>query len=213
MTSPVWLEAGLRTTKVILESGGTLQGFTRSKFDQESLSKFPIPLTAWRKTGTSFNTVLGAASGSDLGLSGGAFASRFPIITTSDAKGATVTQMARVQVMLPSNYDSGADIGIRLFAGMLTTISDGTATIDLSAYKADGTDGSVGGVGSDLVTTAAQSINSITPAAKDFAVDGSGMNPGDWLDIQVTIAITDSITATAVLGIIGLAWLLCDTKG
>lgn len=84
---------------------------------------------------------------------------------------------------------------------MVTTVCGTSCEIDAVAYKAHATTGNLK-TGSDLVTTAAQSINSLTWADKDFAIDGTGLVPGDELDILITITGVDtgSGSVTAVIG-------------
>lgn len=138
-------------------------------------------------------TAIGATSAANLGLITGVVGTATPSVQTPDMKTLTEARTARYTAYrLPSNYIPGSAITIRANAGMLTTVSDGTATIDFSAYK--------NGAGSDLVATAATTINSLTAANKDFVVTPTGLVAGDWLDILVTIAVSDTATGTAVIG-------------
>jgi hypothetical protein len=181
----------------------------RTKLLTYSLEKHVVPLTDLR-VWDAFQTVLpGTAASDDLALIGGTFGSATPLIQTSDAKNTTVTQYARFMVALPPNYPASGLVYIRLRAGMITTVANGTATVDVQAYESD----KGGGLGSDLVTTPATTINSLTEADKDFVLTDAGLAPGDWLDVRITIAITDSATGTAVIGSIGSIELLCDTQG
>ena len=93
---------------------------------------------------------------------------------------------------------------------MLTTISDGTATIDFSVYAMDESDISHG---ADLVTTGATSINSISLAAKSFVVTPSGKVAGDEFSVLMTVAITDSATGTAVLGLVSKLYVNLQVRG
>ena len=168
----------------------------RADLDQNASALFPVPL---HDLGVfdAFQTPLPAAGASDdLGLYGGTHGTNFPYVGTGDVKAATTTRKARFTITLPPNYVPAGNIFIRAKAGMVTTVSDTSATIDFAAYKANGPIIT----GSDLVTTSAQSVNSLTWANKDFALDASGLNPGDELDVLITIAVTDAATATAVIG-------------
>ena len=180
-----------------------------SKMAQRVLSKFVIPFTSWRVHDNMLSFLPSAGAADDLGYVGGTFGSASGMLKTSDAKTTTITQYARAIWPLPLEYDSGETIQIRANAGMETTISDGTATIDFSIYEVD----REGGVGSDLVSTAATDINSLTLGNKDFTVNGAGLIAGDELDIRVAVAITDTATGTAVTGVIGSIEVLCDTRG
>jgi hypothetical protein len=181
----------------------------RTKLATDSLKKFVVPFTDLRVWDAMQTNLPGTAASDDLALIGGTFGTNSPMIKTSDAKATTVTQRARFMVSLPAEYVADGSVRIRLHAGMGTTVSDTTATVDIEAYESN----KEGGISSDLCSTAAQSINSLTLADKDFTITDTSLAPGDWLDVRVTIAITDSATATAVLGVIGSIELLCDIIG
>jgi len=184
-------------------------GWDRTHLEQEAAAKYPIPWEAWR-VHDAYQTALGTAATDDLGLIGGTFGTGVPSIQASDAKATTVTQRARAVLSLPPEYVTGQPVSIMFHAGMNTTISDGTATIDVEAYLSD-KEGLVDGA--DKVSTSATTINSLTLADKTFSLSAGLLSPGDVLDVRVTIAITDSATGTAVIGWIGAAYLLCDIRG
>ena len=192
--------------------GGDLQpDLARSNLVQESLAEFPIPFEAWRVHDAFGTNLPGTPLTDDLGLVGGTFGTGTPSIQTEDLKAAgATTSYARAVVRLPAEYDAGEDVVLRFRAGMLTTIADTTATLDVEAYKLDD---EAGVDGSDLVTTAAQTINSLTAADKDFVVSASGLSPGDLLDVRIAVAINDGASATAVVGLVGSASLRCDIRG
>lgn len=192
-------------------TGGVTTKWDRSQMAQDDLAVFPIPLTSLR-VHDAYQTVLpGTAASDDLALLGTAFGTSAPTVVTSDLKATTGTQYARFEAMLPECYQAGQTVVLRAFAGMKTTQSDGTATIDFVAYKKTGDGGITGG---DIVATAATSINdSTTNSARDFQVTASTLSPGDILDCRVAIAITDSATGTAVIGEIDYLALCCDIKG
>lgn len=181
----------------------------RSKLASEQLKdNIPLELVrVWDAFQTSLPTT---ASSDDLGLIPGTWATDAITLQTSDAKNTTVTQRARFVYRLPLNYASGNLINVVAWAGMRTTVANGTATIDFEAYKKND---STGLVGSDLVTTAATTINSLTASEKSFVIDPTGLVSGDELDIRVTIAITDTATATAVIGRIMKLYMLPTVKG
>lgn len=150
------------------------------------------------------------AASDDLGLIIGTFGTDAVVVQTSDAKNTTATQRARFNYRLPIEYVDGQAISVVAWAGMKTTVSSTTATIDFEVYKKND---STGLVGSDLVTTSATTINSLTAADKAFVIDPTGLTAGDELDIRVTIAITDSGTGTAVIGRIMKLYMLPTVKG
>jgi hypothetical protein len=141
----------------------------------------------------------------------GTFGTAPPYIGTGDVKNTTITRYARVAFCLPPEYVAGQSVRLTLHAGMITTVSSGVATVDVEAYKMaqDGTTG----MGSDLCSTAATSIKSLTFGDKDFDITATSLAAGDWLDIRVTVNIVDSATATAVIGAILAAEMKLDIKG
>lgn len=182
----------------------------RSELAQEQLAAFAVNPANWRQH-DAFATALSATAGSDdLGLVGGTFGSAHPVLQTGDLKAAgATTRRARALVQLPAEYDEHETAQLRLTCGMVTTIADTAATVDVEVYKI-AKDGSVG---SDLCTTAAQSINSLTDADKDFTINAADLSPGDVLDVRVSVLVNDAATVTAVIGQIGHAELLCDIRG
>ena len=93
---------------------------------------------------------------------------------------------------------------------MFTTIADTSATIDFEAYRAN----DEAGIGSDLsTTTPATTINSVVLANKDFVITAASLQPGDTLDIRLSLAINDGATVTAVIGLVGAVELLLGVKG
>lgn len=190
-------------------SGGVSGAIPRSTITQDLSVQHPLPLTEFRIF-DAFQTPLSTAGTDDLGLTAGAFGTGVPYVTSGDSKAASTTRRARCLFQLPISYVNGGAITIQFAAGMVTTVSDTTATIDVEAYLT-GRSSLVSG--SDLVTTAAQSINSLTFANYQFTVTPTSRIPGDTLDIRVTIAITDGATATAVIGAFANAEVLLTTKG
>ena len=182
----------------------------RSQLIQEPLAEFVIRLTAFRVWDALQTNLPGTSATDDLGLIGGTFGTNSPKLKTYDVKAAgAVTLRARVLVQLPVEYEAGQTVNIRLRCEMETTVADVSATVDVEAYQSNDN----GGISADLCATAAQSINSLTDANKDFVITPTTLAPGDWLDVRVTIAVNDAATATAVLATIGNASLLCDIRG
>jgi hypothetical protein len=194
-----------------LHVGGSVTSQPRSFLLQDDLAVYPIPWTHWRVWDALHTNLPGTAANDDLALVGGTFGTDTPSIQTGDVKtlGST-TRRARCLMPLPVEYVAGQTVLLRFMAGLLTTLSDGAATLDVEAFLADR---EAGVSGSDLYSSSAVDIKSLTLANKDFSLDPSGLSPGDLLDIRVSIAITDAASATAVIGILAAAELLCDIKG
>ena len=182
----------------------------RSKLALES-KKFNIDLEQLRIHDSASNAVLpNTASGDDLALVLGSRGTTGFRVETSDAKATTVTQRAAFRFWLPAEYEAGGSISLLAFAGMHTTVSDGSATVDFECYKKDEADYTHG---SDLCTTSATSINSLTLAAKSFTVTPTGCVNGDEFNVRMTVAITDSATGTGVYGVISKVYLLLQVRG
>lgn len=187
---------------------GSIPERVQNNAAQRPLIKYIVPATHLRVWNSLVTSLPAAGAADDLGLVQGVFATGSPSIQTSDAKATTVAQKARFIWSIPPEYDPAQNINITLHGGMLTTVSDTSATADVEAYKMD----KAAGIGSDLITTAATSINSVSLQDYSFTIDGSSLAVGDSLDIQITIAITDSATVTAVIGFIGEISMRMDIR-
>ena len=192
-----------------LQVDGTLPSYARSNLTQDANAVFAVPWVDLRVWDALATNLPATPATDDLGLVGGTFGSASPKISTGDVKAAGCTRYARFQFQLPVEYDAGASVTMRLHAGMTTTVADTSATVDVECYKSDGE----AGVGSDICATAAQSINSLTDADKDFTITATGLSAGDVLDIRLTITVVDAATGTAVIADIGAIEVLVDIKG
>lgn len=190
---------------------GNLPNIPRSSLIQDDFVSFMIPLERFRVWDAYATALPGTSATDDLGMITGTFGTAPPYIGTGDVKNSTVTRYARVGYQLPAEYVAGQSVRLTLHAGMITTVSSGAATVDVECYKM-AQDGSTN-MGSDLVTTAATTIRSLTFGDKDFDITSTALSPGDWLDIRVTVNIVDSATGTAVIGAILAAEMKLDIKG
>jgi hypothetical protein len=184
---------------------------TRSKMAQRVLAKLNIPLTDFRVWDALATNLPGTSATDDLALiTGATFGTNAPYIGTSDLKAAgATTRRAGIFLWLPEDYEATETVNIRCVAGMITTIADVTATIDVEAYRID-EDGTLGAA--DLVTTAATTINNLTAANKDFVVTATDLVAGDGLMVRVTMAINDGATLTAVIGAMWSFKVLADLR-
>lgn len=201
-------ESGDETVKFALRSQDDSATVTRSSLAQNDLQPYPILAESWFIFDSATHAALGAtpASADDLSYITGVIGTAEPVLKAADFGGTNTTQKARIRVALPPEYVAGETITIRANAGMLTTVSHQTATIDFSAYRA--ADPTV-----DLVATAAQSINSLTAADKDFTVTPTDCVPGDILDILMTVAGTDDTDAGVMVPVVNSVELRMDIKG
>lgn len=189
--------------------GDVLPGvITRSDLVAETMRQ-KLSLTDFRVWDAVQTNLPGTAATDDLGLVGGTFGSGGPSIQSRDLKATSGTGYARIFARVPPEYVAGSNLTLRVHAGAITTVANGTLTIDFEVYRSNDETG----IGTDLCATAAQSINSLTFADKDFTITGATLSPGDTLDIRVAIAISDSGTGTAVIGAFGGVELRTSSKG
>jgi len=179
---------------------------SRTNFVQEAAVAHIIPLTHLR-VWDALQTILPAAGANDdLGLLTNTYLTTAPTVESGDSKAATTSRYARFQFAVPEHYVAGQAITLRLNAGMKTTISDTSAAIDAFVVR-------TAAPTVDICATAAQSINSLTAANKDFTITPTDVVVGDILDVRVLISIVDGATATAVIGQLNSISLLMATKG
>ena len=159
-----------------------------------------IPLTQWRVHDAIGTNLPNAAATDDLGLVGGTFASASPSLQTVDFGGTSTTAYARAQITVPQDYVAGQTFTLRFHAGCLTTLADTTLTLDCAVYRSD----EEVGISADLASAAvANNIKSLTPADVDFTITATAMNPGDILDVRISINGVDSGDAGVMAGFIG----------
>jgi len=211
MANPTSLPGDLIVAGNIRLNGSLSPAVTKANIlAMAELQSFPIPLTDFRVFDAMASLLPSAGAADDLGLVGGTFGTATPSLRTQDCKTLTNSNRARVLVQLPWEYVAGESITLRFKAGMITTVAGTTATLDCEAYllQADPDDA----IGSDLVATAAQTINSLTFADIDFVLTPTSLSPGDILDVRITTAIVDGATATAVIAGVTSAKLLVDVR-
>lgn len=184
-------------------------GVPRTELAQEDAMEHPVDLGSL-KISTTGQPLTATASGSDLALISGTFGTANQYVQGRDCKTATITGYARFLVAIPPNYVAGQSVKLRFAAGMITAVSDTTATIDCEAYLVGRTTLKSG---SDLCATSATSINSLTFADKDFTITATALLPGDVLDVRVTLAVVDAAGASAVKPTIAAIDLITSIKG
>ncbi len=177
-----------------------------------ALQAFPIPLTSFRVFDDMAALLPSVGGDDDLGLIEGTHGSATPALQADDHNNEAAPQSnkARVLVQLPWNYVAGNAITMRFMAGMITNVADQTATLDCLIYKQE--DDPDDAIGSDLVSTAATTMNSTTFANIDFSLTATSLSPGDILDMLITTAVDDDATGAAVIAAISWAQLLCDVR-
>lgn len=120
-----------------------------------------------------YDALLTNASGDDDDLTyyQGTFGTDAATLETVDCGGLNdTTQEGFFTFVIPATYVAGSTISIVANVGMRTTVADQSATLDFQCVVPDyaNADGTVSG---DLITPAAQSVNSTTFADKTFVLD------------------------------------------
>lgn len=202
---------GDQTVNGALTVTGAITGnIARTNLVTETATPFPLPIADWRVWDAFATALPGTPAADDLAVTAGAFGTGTPYIRASDVDNSTATQYARIAVMIPHTYVATGLAALRFSAGMLTAIASSAATLDVEAYLfAEDTLKS----GSDLVNTAAQSINSLTFADYTFNLVATTLTPGAWLDIRIVITATDVGVSAATIPAISNAELLLQVKG
>jgi len=180
-----------------------------TKIAQRVLAESVISLTQARVWDATQTNLPATPASDDLGIITGTWGTNPVRITAGDVKAlGSTTRRLYLAIPIPSNYEDGQTIQLRIRAKMETTEADTSCTVDAEAYV-----GSDGALGSDLVTTSATSMNSLSAANYDFTINATGVDPGDLLEVRLSIASNDAATATAVTPAIYSISLLCDTRG
>lgn len=178
----------------------------RSQMAQVAYHETPILLTQLRTWDALQTNLPGTATADDLAIITGTAGTDAPEIQAGDVKTLTGSRKAGFLLEIPDNWEDGQSLEVRINAGMETTVADGSCTVDLQAWAYNDPT-------TDVVSTAAQSINSLTPADKDFALTVTGLDPSEWLYCVITIAYVDTATGTAVTPTIYNIARRCDTRG
>ena len=169
-----------------------------------------LPWTIWRVYDAIATNLPAAASGDDLGLVAGTLGTAAPSVQSVDFGATTTTAYMRAQIPIPADYVAGQTLKLRFHAGMLV-VADANCTLDMVAYASD----EEAGVGADLASAAVtDNIKSITFADVDFTITATSLNPGDVLDVRVSITGTDAATGTDnVTAVIGAVQLVYNGRG
>lgn len=183
----------------------------RSKQALSYRSPYSIPLIDFR-VHDAMDTRLAQDSylADDMGLTAGTFGVSPPCISAGPIQSTSTTRYARVSRAIPPAFDgSYSGITIRVYAGMSGALADTSVSLDVDAYITDAT----GTLGSQIVSTTAQSMNSLVAATYDFICSPSGIGVGSCLDIRLSIAAVDSATVTDVIPNIYAVDVLIDLRG
>lgn len=187
----------------------TSADIARSKLAQDALKPYTIPIHAFRVWDAMQTILPNPAANDDMGLITGTPGTDVATLQSVDFGGTTCDEKCAFEFCLPAEYDAGNTIMLRIRAAMLTTVSDGTATVDAQCYVSDRD----GVASADLVTTAAQSMKTLTPANYDFVVTPTSRAAGDRLVFVLAFAGSDTGDAGTMISEISQVEVLLDVRG
>jgi len=170
---------------------------------------YNIPMTSIKVHDAMITNLPGTAANDDMGLITGTPGTNAIRLQGVDFGGTSTDEKAGLEFVLPPEYVAGGSITVRANAQMVTAVSDGTATLDCECWSDDGD----GTVSSDLCATAAQSINSLTAANKDFTITSTALVPGDRLFIRLAFAGSDTGNLAVMIPQINAIKILLDVRG
>ena len=204
LTGPITVDGNLTVSGTISPRRG------RSEIEQQNLVRYPRRLSELYCWDAPSDSLPDLAADDNLGLEPGTFGTNQVSVQTYDmASQGAKTLYFGDEFGLPVEYVAGESVQIQIAAAMLTTIADVSCTVDVECRKV-GRDNTVG---SDLCTTAAQSINSLSFTNKTFEIIGTLLEPGDRLEVRVAVAINDASNTTVVKACIAAYDFLLDIKG
>ena len=167
---------------------------------------FPIRLTDCMTHDSIAVNLPATSSADDMGLVTGTPGTNAPTLKGVDFGATTSDEKCAFQFALPHSYRDGETITLRCHAGMLTTISDGTATLDCECWSDDGD----GTVSADKCATAATTINSLTLADVDFTITPTGLVGGSLLNFRLAFIGSDTGNVGVMIPTITAITVLLD---
>ena len=183
----------------------------RSTLAQEDLVRYTVPL---REASVSWSD--GTRLPVDSALYGVAYCSGtlgtdWPTLQWKDQGGAVTWKPYACAFVctLPAEYVAGSGVLVRVWGKMLGAVADGSATVAIVAYKSSRD----GACGSNLCVTAAQTVNSLASAQRDFAVTSTALAPGDQLRLVLTVAGGDTANAAPMIPCVTCVEVLLSVKG
>lgn len=164
----------------------------RELLGRDASQIYRLDLDGWRTTDNA-QAKLGDTAGTPAGafaLDEGAHGTNAPKIVGEAASGNSKTNKMRRQFTLPPEYVAGTDLVLRVKCQETVGAATVSTTIDAEIFQVAAEAG-LEGSPTDLVDTTLIDVTEVT-ANKDFAIDGSGLEPGDEIDIELTGVTNDT---------------------
>ena len=154
----------------------------------------------------------GTPATNDLQYVEATFGTNAPSLQTPDFGGNAVatSYYARAEIPIPWEYEDGETLTLRVSAGMLTTVPDQSATVDVAVYESDGDSTSTGNLCATTAVT--DNMKNLVFQDVDFTITPTNVAPGDLLDVRITVTVDDDGDAGVMKGCIGFVQLLCDVR-
>lgn len=184
-------------------------GVPRSQLTQDDLKPYVLDLTMAKVHDARQTDSPGTAANDDMAIITGTPGTDAPTLQGVDFGGTSTDEKCAFTFVLPAEYVSGETITVRVRGGMVTGVADTACTVDVECWKENGD----GAVGSDICSTAAQSINSLTYANKDFTITPTGLVAGDVLQLRFSFAGSDVGNLVVMIPEISKITVLLDVKG
>lgn len=190
--------------------GQVIGELPKTNLKQRVLAVFPIPFHLLKRWDALEDSLPQPSAGDDLGIYTFVFGTTAPKILTRDIDSlGAVTHYARVpDLVVPPTYDTGETIRLMIRGGVDVNLAQNSATLDVEVFVNDGNDGYSG---VDRYVGAALDINSLTWADKLFDL-GTGLAPGDHLDIRIAVITSDDSGGSVVQAGFTKLELQCDTR-
>lgn len=186
----------------------TISGFVRADLTEET-KVYPVDMANCRVWDAMHTNLPATAATDDAALVTGTPGTHAPTIQGLDPGGTTTASKFAFEFTLPPEYVAGAAAAIRIKGKTTTSIADVSCTIDFQVYR-DSRDGTVG---SDIMASAAFSINNTTAVSSDMPLSPSTLSPGDKIIVVGTIAGSDVGNAAAIIPTLVALEMVLNVKG
>lgn len=201
-------EAETLTNKTLDSATNVFVNVARSEQAQKTSEVFGFEL-AWLRNGTGGGVLTGAADApteADHGLTI-APATGIALMFGAAANAGVEAETSSITWHLPPNYVAAGSVVVRVHA-RCDSADATTATLDVVMFEGNKN----GGAGADLVTTAAQSIDTATWASYDFTVTATGLVAGDLLGGGIATSVDDPAGGGTPRAEIGAIEILLTTQ-